>query len=37
VDWVDVNDVPPPHLDLMHRASFERAVELRRQLIALCT
>ena len=32
---VNVDDVPP--IDPMRRASFERAVELRRQLISCCT
>ena len=34
---VNVNDVPPPNIDPMRRASFERAVDLRGQLMSLCT
>ena len=34
---VNVNDVPPRSIDPMRRASLERAVELRRQLISCCT
>jgi hypothetical protein len=37
VTWVDINDEPPPNIEPWKRASFERAVELRRQLISLCT
>jgi hypothetical protein len=34
---VNVDDVPPPNIAPMRRASLERAVELRRQLISCCT
>jgi hypothetical protein len=34
---VNVNDVPPPNIDPMRRASLERAVELRGQLMSFCT
>jgi hypothetical protein len=34
---VNVNDAAPPNVDPMRRASLERAVELRCQLLSCCT
>jgi hypothetical protein len=34
---VNVNDVPRPNIDPTRRASLERAVELRGQLMSCCT